>query len=132
MTRFEQLQWAAIYALVHASVIVVIVEGLKIGCRAFFEREMSKKLRVGIPVLSGSSAFFVCPLVIHLMGAGEVVCLGQPFDSSFCVNQLVRASVLWWVTVSLGSLGVFSVFQLVKNDLLNLAVSRIKALGGDK
>lgn len=130
MDRFDQIQWAAIYTLVHAAAIVVAVEGLKIGVASFFEEPMSKKARVSMPLLLGASSFFVCPLVVHMMAAGDLICLGQALDSEFCVNQMMRASVIWWVTVSLGSLGLFSVFQLVKAELVKALVGRIKKIGG--
>lgn len=131
MTRFEQLQWAAIYILAHAAVIVVAVEGLKIGAKSFFEAPMSKKARVMFPLLLGATSFFVCPLVVHMMSAGDLICLGQEIESEFCVNQIMRASVIWWITVSLGSLGLFSVFQLVKMELVKALIGRIKKIGGD-
>lgn len=127
MTRFEQVQWAAMYALVHASAIVVVVEAVKLGGKVL-ERPLGRFGKVGLPVVLGVTSFFVCPLVVHLMGAQELVCFGAAMDSEICADQLMRASFLWWILVSASSMGVFSVFQLVKDDLLSVVLARVKAL----
>lgn len=127
MTRFEQLQWVAIYAMVHAAAITVVVEGVKVGMRVI-GRPLGGVGKIVLPLILGVSSFFVCPIVIELMQVRALICLGQEHTSRFCSGQMIRASLLWWVLVSPSSMGVFSVFKLVKHDLVEALIRKIRGI----